>query len=111
MRFEIPQIIWEKDGNEYVSKNTFFEYVIRPNGLCKYDEGKFKECRSVDDAMDWVETVHYPDQVKKYFGVFSPSDDEIKAVLLANGFKEKEQADGTMDLNQYVYTAVRELLR
>ncbi|STY99847.1 Uncharacterised protein [Moraxella lacunata] len=81
MKFEIPQIIWEKDGNEYVSKNTFFEYVIRPNGLCKYDEGKFKECRSVDDAMDWVETVHYPDQVKKYFRVVCDRQDVASAVI------------------------------
>lgn len=29
--------------------------------------------------------------------------DEIKQLALANGFKLKEQADGSLDLNQYVY--------
>lgn len=36
--------------------------------------------------------------------------DHIKAVLLANGFKEKPQADGQLDLNPYVYEAVEALL-
>lgn len=36
--------------------------------------------------------------------------DHIKAVFLANGFKEKPQADGQLDLNPYVYTAAEALL-
>lgn len=35
---------------------------------------------------------------------------KIKAVFLANGFKEKDQGEGRMDLNAYVYDAARELL-
>lgn len=69
MKFEIPAIKWEKDGLKKISTNTFITYTIRPNGVCNYGEGKFKECQSVDDAMDWVETTHYPAQVKKYFRV------------------------------------------
>lgn len=34
---------------------------------------------------------------------------QIKAIFLANGFKEKDQGDGRMDLNPYVYEAARAL--
>lgn len=37
-------------------------------------------------------------------------ESQIKAVFLANGFKEKDQGEGRMDLNPYVYDAARELL-
>lgn len=40
-----------------------------------------------------------------------PKDEEIKEVMLANGYKEKDQGNGIMDLNPYVYTAVRELIK
>lgn len=33
----------------------------------------------------------------------------VKEILLNNGFKEKPQEDGTVDLNPYVYTAVNAL--
>lgn len=36
--------------------------------------------------------------------------EQIKAVFLANGFKEKDQGEGRMDLNPYVYDAARALL-
>ena len=39
-----------------------------------------------------------------------PTDEEIKEVMLTNGFKLKEQPDGSLDLNPYVYTAVRALI-
>lgn len=35
--------------------------------------------------------------------------DRIKAIFLANGFKEKPQADGSTDLNPYVYDAAKAL--
>lgn len=38
------------------------------------------------------------------------NNEQIKAVLLAHGFKEKDQGDGRMDLNPYVYDAARALL-
>lgn len=38
------------------------------------------------------------------------TNEQIKQILLANGFKEKEQPDGSFDLNPYVYTAVRAVL-
>lgn len=37
-------------------------------------------------------------------------NDEIKELALANGFKLKEQPDGSMDLNPYVYQFARALL-
>ena len=35
---------------------------------------------------------------------------DIKALFLANGFKEKQQPDGSTDLNPYVYEAAKALL-
>lgn len=69
MKFEIPAIKWQKDGLKKISTNAFITYTIFENGLCNYGEGKFKQCQSVEDAMDWVENTHYPAQVKKYFRV------------------------------------------
>lgn len=40
----------------------------------------------------------------------SITDEQIKALALANGFKLKEQPNGTTDLNPYVYEFARELL-
>lgn len=42
---------------------------------------------------------------------FDISDAAIKKIFLDNGFKEKDQGDGRTDLNPYVYTAARELLK
>lgn len=36
--------------------------------------------------------------------------DHMKDILLANGFKLKEQAGGTQDLNPYVYDAVSKVV-
>lgn len=38
------------------------------------------------------------------------NDDKIKAIFLANGFKEKRQGDGDDDLDPHVYEAARALL-
>lgn len=38
------------------------------------------------------------------------TDERIKAICLAHGYKEKRQEDGSMDLNPYVYAAARALL-
>jgi hypothetical protein len=38
------------------------------------------------------------------------NDETIKAIFLANGFKEKDQGDGRMGLNPYVYDAARALI-
>lgn len=35
---------------------------------------------------------------------------DIKALFLANGFKEKQQPDGSLDLNPYVYDAAQALI-
>lgn len=39
------------------------------------------------------------------------TNDQIKEIALANGFKLKEQPSGEMDLNPYVYDFARALLR
>lgn len=79
MKFKIPVIQWVEqhevcfDGHRrqtYLSQNTFIEYAIQSeNGLfyCYYGNGRFREFASLIQAKEWVETVHYPDQVKKYF--------------------------------------------
>lgn len=36
--------------------------------------------------------------------------ERIRDILLANGFKTREQEDGSIDLNPYVYTAIEALL-
>ena len=41
----------------------------------------------------------------------SPRKEKIKQIALANGFKLKEQPDGSMDLNPYVYDFAEALLR
>jgi hypothetical protein len=38
------------------------------------------------------------------------TDAEVRTIALAHGFKYKEQPDGTMDLNPYVYSFARELI-
>lgn len=38
------------------------------------------------------------------------TDDQIKEIALANGFKLKEQPSGEMDLNPYVYDFAKELM-
>ncbi len=38
------------------------------------------------------------------------SNEQIREIALANGFKLKEQPDGEMDLNPYVYDFARALL-
>ena len=38
------------------------------------------------------------------------TNDQIKELALANGFKLKEQPDGEMDLNPYVYDFARALI-
>lgn len=38
------------------------------------------------------------------------TDEQIKALALANGFKVKEQPDGSTDLNPYVYDFARKLI-
>ena len=37
------------------------------------------------------------------------TNNQIKELALANGFKLKEQSDGTMDLNPYVYEFAQKL--
>ena len=39
-----------------------------------------------------------------------PSDEQIKELALANGFKLKEQPDGSLNLNDYVYKFARSLI-
>lgn len=39
------------------------------------------------------------------------TNDQIKELALANGFKLKEQPDGSMDLNPYVYEFAFELMK
>ena len=39
------------------------------------------------------------------------TNEQIKEICLNHGFKEKDQGDGRMDLNPYVYDAVRAAIR
>lgn len=39
------------------------------------------------------------------------TNEQIKKIFLLNGFKEKQQPNGEIDLNPYVYEAARALLK
>ena len=39
------------------------------------------------------------------------SNDDLKAIALENGFRTKDQGNGVMDLNPYVYDTMREVMR
>lgn len=39
------------------------------------------------------------------------TNDQIKEIALKSGFKLKEQSDGSMDLNSYVYDFARSLIQ
>lgn len=39
------------------------------------------------------------------------TNEQIRKIFLENGFKEKQQPDGSVDLNPYVYEAARALLK
>lgn len=39
------------------------------------------------------------------------TNEQIKKIFLLNGFKEKQQPNGEVDLNPYVYEAARALLK
>ncbi|SPX85359.1 hypothetical protein [Moraxella ovis] len=87
MRFEIPTIKWSAqnetcfDGHAretHISKNTFCEYAIqveKHSFYCYYGNGRFKQFISLGDAKEWVETVHYPSQVQKYFKIIDRAGD------------------------------------
>ena len=51
-----------------------------------------------------------PESLKPQTGSVSRKE-KIKQIALANGFKLKEQPDGSMDLNPYVYDFAEALLR
>lgn len=79
MKFKIPVIQWVAQKEQcfddcsrqtHISQNTFVEYAIQSEKelfYCYYGNGRFKEFFSLDEAKHWVETVHYPRQVQKYF--------------------------------------------
>lgn len=80
--YSIPKIKWQTsimddEGIARVitfSSNTFIEYFIHKNKdneyRCYYGSGRYKEFTSSDEAKEWVEQVHYPAQVEKYFEIY-----------------------------------------
>lgn len=75
--YKIPKLNWHsriEQTLEFARKvwfttNTFNDYYIQKEKeffYCYYGNGRYKEFTSLDDAMDWVEQVHYPSQVEKY---------------------------------------------
>lgn len=51
-----------------------------------------------------------PEMLKSQISSVSRKE-KIKRIALSNGFKLKEQPDGSMDLNPYVYDFAEALLR
>lgn len=75
--YKIPIIQYEEWSNP-MSKgiettNTFIAYTIHETEdgySCYYGRsGRSKEFNSLQDCKDWIENVHYPAQVEKYFDV------------------------------------------
>lgn len=77
MLFKIPKIEWEATVTEHGitrhrSLNTFVYYTIQEFNdfiFVYYKDGSYKEFKSIDEAKEWVEAIHYPAQVRKFFVV------------------------------------------
>lgn len=69
---------WIDNNGEPSATTAFGIYNIkqRPDGYynCYYGDGKFREFKSVGSAKEWVETIHYPAQIDKFFEVIGASD-------------------------------------
>ena len=68
----LPKINWETTDESTNATNTdvVYPYSIIWNGLekeyhCYYADGKFKPFKTVADAQEWVEQVHYPEKVNE----------------------------------------------
>lgn len=65
------KIKWEVVNDTTQSTNTVnYKYAILWNAFekeyqCFYADGKFKPFKTVAEAQEWVETVHYPEKVKE----------------------------------------------
>lgn len=65
------KIKWEVVNDTTQSANTVnYKYAILWNAFekeyqCFYADGKFKPFKTVAEAQEWVETVHYPEKVKE----------------------------------------------
>lgn len=65
------KIKWEVVNDTTQSTNTVnYKYAILWNAFekeyqCYYADGKFKPFKTVAEAQEWVETVHYPEKVKE----------------------------------------------
>lgn len=75
--YKIPKLKWSDRLEQaldtyrkvWFTTNTFNDYYIQKEDdlfYCYYGNGRFREFKSLDEAKDWVENTHYPDQVNKY---------------------------------------------
>lgn len=73
MLYRIPKIKWQVTNHGQIrtadTVNTFVDYSIKliDNEIyCFYGNGRHKLFKSIEEAREWVETIHYPAQVNKY---------------------------------------------
>lgn len=68
----LTKIKWESNDESTNAINTdvVYPYSILWNAIekewrCYYADGKFKPFKTVAEAQDWVETVHYPEKARE----------------------------------------------
>lgn len=71
--YRIPDIIWKPSpvNPKYsvVSTNTIIKYTIHNRGeyyYVYYGNGRAKEFKSLIEAQEWVQEVHYKAKISKY---------------------------------------------
>lgn len=69
---------------------------------------KYHDEKCFNDDLDKL--IFASQNVYDYWEIIMLTNEEIRNLALASGFKLKEQANGSMDLNPYVYEFARRLL-
>ena len=71
--YRIPSIVWQPSPvnpkQSLISTNTIIKYTIQNrNGYYYvfYGNGRAKEFTTLEDAQDWVQTIHYKAKISKY---------------------------------------------
>ena len=71
--YRLPSIVWRPSPvypkQSLISTNTIITYTIQSrNGYYYvfYGNGRAKEFKTLKDAQDWVQNIHYKAKISKY---------------------------------------------
>ena len=71
--YHIPPIVWQPSPvnpkQSLISTNTVVKYTIQSRDgyyYVFYGNGRAKEFKSLEDAQDWVQNIHYKAKISKY---------------------------------------------